>query len=163
MLISIQPVTFETENQAKQLILNGFSEYFSTVRPELNPDLLSILKYYSKAGNLFLVGLVDQQVLCTGGLKKETLDVVRIVRMSVAEPYRKQGIGLKMLTKLEHAAKQMGYKQIVIETNNNWEKPIALYKRAGYKVTGMDEQLIHFEKNIEEVENGNGKTNSRSN
>jgi GNAT superfamily N-acetyltransferase len=154
-MLSIQPVTLETENEARKVIFDGFSEYFSTVRPELNPDLTSILKYYSKTGNLFLVGLVDKEVVCTGGLNREASDVARIVRMSVAKPYRKQGIGLKMLTKLEHAAKQMGYRKIVIETNNNWEKPISLYMRAGYKETDLDERLIHFEKNIQEGEDGN--------
>ncbi|MCM3609765.1 GNAT family N-acetyltransferase [Planococcus sp. MERTA32b] len=49
-----------------------------------------------------------------------------------------------MLRKLEETARQLGYNELVLETNNEWQSAIEFYKKMGYEVDWKDEERSHF-------------------
>jgi GNAT superfamily N-acetyltransferase len=142
------PINKEYEEESKQLILEGFLEYFGNIDQTLNPDLNNLYEIYSKKGNIFLIGLYGTQMIGTGGLLKEDEHTARIVRMSVKKAYRSRGFARTILKELEFIASVYGYKKIVLETNNEWIKPINLYKSSGFIEYLNDGQLTHMVKLI---------------
>nr|WP_272509067.1 GNAT family N-acetyltransferase [Clostridium ganghwense] len=108
----------------------------------------NIVENYVEKGHTFLVALYNNEVIGTGALIKEKKHTGRIVRMSVDKRYRGRGVAKKILRKLEQIGRNKGYKEIVLETNNDWHKAIGLYKRFGYIECNMDEESIHFIKNL---------------
>jgi ribosomal protein S18 acetylase RimI-like enzyme len=140
----MEELTAETEQAARELILTGFLDYFSMIDDTLNPDVYNLLEYYSHRDHLLLVGRIDSEVVCTGGLVKETDDSARIVRMSVSKKYRNLGIASIFLKALEKEARSRNYRNILIETTADWESPIHLYKKFNYKVVKIENGQIHF-------------------
>lgn len=144
----IKSVDQETAIEAKNLIIRGLSEHFEYYDETKNPDLNSITEDYLQTGDIFLVALNKGKVIGTGGLIKEKNYIGRVVRMSVDKEYRGKGVAKKILTFLEKTAKNKNYKQIVLETNKDWYEAISLYKKCGYIVFFLDEESVHFIKNI---------------
>ncbi|GKX64752.1 GNAT family N-acetyltransferase [Inconstantimicrobium mannanitabidum] len=144
----IKIVDKATERVAKELVIKGLTEHFGSYDATFNPDLESILKYYTEAGELFFVALDNEKVVGAGALIKENHEVGRIVRMSVDKECRGQGIAKKIISSIEQAAKDKNYKQIVLETNNDWYDAIGLYKSCGYIQVCDDGTDVHFTKNL---------------
>lgn len=142
--MQITPVTEQYEEAARKLILDGLEERFGFLDHSFNPDLRNIIRNYSQDGGVFLVGLQDNKVICTGALTKEGTTAGRIQRMSVKKSHRRGGLAESMLRKLEETARQLGYNELVLETNNEWHSAIEFYKKMGYGVDWKDEERSHF-------------------
>jgi hypothetical protein len=80
-------MTKKYEAAAKELILEGFLERFGFIDHSLNPEN-NITETYNKEGSLFLIGLIEEQLVCTGALTKESGDTCRLQRMSVKLAFR---------------------------------------------------------------------------
>lgn len=146
--ISIETVTQETQLEVKELILECLSEYFTELNLNLNKDLNNITKTYSDPKHLFIVGKINDEIVCTGALYKETDSVARICRMAVKKEYRRNGFAKKILIHLEQEAKVLGYETIVIETTVGWNKPIELYKAFNYEIIKQTNNELHFHKSL---------------
>lgn len=149
MILTIKSLTKENALSATQLIEAGLKEYFPNYEAKYNLDLLNLFDYYNEPQNIFLIGLINDTVVATGGIVWENDDTARIVRMSVKKEYRREGYASMILKALEKKAFDQGYKIIVLETTKTWQKAIAFYKKNNYKVTYIDTDNIHFEKSIE--------------
>ncbi|MEW4282869.1 GNAT family N-acetyltransferase [Priestia koreensis] len=145
-MLQIEPVSLPTVKQAKDLIYEGFLDYFPSIDESLNPDLHNILRAYEDTGSLFLIGKIGDELVCTGAFLRETADTARICRMSVAHRYRKNGYAKQMVHALETQIKVLKYKRMVIETTKEWIKPIRLYESLGYTIVGRNVEEVHFEK-----------------
>ena len=97
--------------------------------------------------NLVLVSHKPEREFVKHLIKEENY-ICRIIRMSVDKEYRGKGIAKKIVTSLEKTAKDKNYKQIVLETNNDWYEAINLYKKCDYIEFRTDEESIHFIKEI---------------
>lgn len=148
MVLKIKSLTKENALSAAQLIEAGLKEYFSSYEAKYNTDLLNLYDYYNKSKNIFLIGLINDTVVATGGIVWEKDDIARIVRMSVKKEYRREGYASMILKALEKKAFDKGYKIIVLETTKTWQEAISFYKKNNYKVTHIDINNIHFKKSI---------------
>jgi GNAT superfamily N-acetyltransferase len=124
-------------------------EYFPNYESKYNVDLLNLFDYYNEPQNIFLVGLINDTFVATGGIVWEKDDIARVVRMSVKKEYRREGYASIILKVLEKKAFDQGYKKNVLETTKTWQKAISFYKRNNYQVTYTDTDNIHFKKSIE--------------
>lgn len=124
--------TEQDQDRVYSLILEGLSEYFDVINPTLNADLHDINASYLQQGSLFIVAELENELVGTGALVTETTDTARIVRVSVAAHFRRQGIGQLIVEKLISAAKHRNFDRIVVETNDDWHKAINLYKSCGF-------------------------------
>jgi len=127
----------------KQLILNGLVEHWGFLDQTLNPDLENISDHYR--GNTFLVAELAGEVVGSGALVHENEGVARIVRMSVACKLRRKGIGRAILERLLLAAREKGYRKVVLETTETWLDAITFYERNGFRTVGFSEGDRHFE------------------
>lgn len=85
--LRIESVNESTQTQAKELILQGLKEHFGFLDTSLNPDINDIIQNYIKQGNIYLVGLLQKEVVCSGALITINENTGKIVRMSVKNEY----------------------------------------------------------------------------
>ena len=148
MTLKITLLTKENSFSATHVIESGLKEYFPNYDSKYNPDLLNLYDYYNKTGSIFLIGMINDAPVATGGIIREKDDIARIVRMSVKKEYRRQGYASMILKALEKEASRQGYKEIVLETTKTWQEAISFYEKNNYKITSSDSNDIHFKKSI---------------
>jgi GNAT superfamily N-acetyltransferase len=124
------------QDAARGLILAGLGERWGWIDPTRNPDLDDIAAAYGHGW--FVVALVDGALVGTGALIPEAAGVGRIVRMSVRQALRGQGIGRRILAELAAIARRAGYHTLVLETTSSWTDAVRFYARNGFTVTQVD-------------------------
>lgn len=144
--IQIRPFQPTDQSAARRLILAGLAAHWGWLDPTLNADLDDIAAAY--ADGLFLVGERDGWIIATGALIPETAGVARIVRMSVAPAYRRQGIGRQLLDALCAAAAAQNVQQLVLETTSTWTDAVTFYQSYGFTVVGIANGDTHFALNV---------------
>ena len=143
--IRIESVNETTQTQAKELILQGFMEHFGFLDTSLNPDLNDIIQNYIKEGYIFLVGVLQNEVVCCGALITVNENTGRIVRMSVKKEYRRNGYASQIIDALEEMAKVRGYSKIMLKTLQHWSDAVGFYTAKGYvkdKIEGESITMI---------------------
>ncbi|MNR27323.1 putative acetyltransferase [compost metagenome] len=68
--------------------------------------------------------------------------------MFVHPDYRKQGIAAQILNELEKWATEIGFSDCVLETGKKQPEAIALYQKAGYKITPNYGQYIGVDNSV---------------
>ena len=80
----------------------------------------------------FLVGYVDGEPICAGGIKRIAPDAAEIKRMYVVPGARRRGVARTLLGALEDAARERGYAFVRLDTGPKQQHAVALYASAGY-------------------------------
>ena len=80
----------------------------------------------------FLVARVEGTAAACGGVRRLTPTRAEIKRMWVDADWRGCGLGGRMLTALEDAARDLGYRDVYLDTNGTLTEAIEMYGRAGY-------------------------------
>ena len=137
---------FEPRDQTavRQLILNRLGEHYGFIDETRHPDIDDIRENYISTGATFLVAQLNEQIVGTGGLFEEEPNIGRIVRMSVDHVYRRHGIGRTIIQHLIEVARQRGYIQLRLETNNDWYSVIAFYTSLGFIVDQWTAHNVHM-------------------
>ncbi|MGM0751919.1 MAG: GNAT family N-acetyltransferase [Bacillota bacterium] len=144
----ITPIEKHQCEKAKDVILSGFLERFGFIDHTLNPDIHDISVEYDGTKHHFFVGKEGDDIICTGAIRKESVETYQIVRMSVQSSYRKRGLGRIMLNHLEEKAYSLGARTLILETNKHWGDAIRFYQNNGYIYKEEDEVSCYFEKEI---------------
>lgn len=115
-------------------------------------DLHHVEQVYLQNDGEFLVGLVDNQLIAMGALKKTSSILAEIKRMRVHPDYQGKGYGLKIYKSLETKANALGYKKLHLDTTSKQLPAQRLYEKLGFKEvsrqTLKDMELIFYEKII---------------
>lgn len=83
-----------------------------------------------------------------GALRAYDEDKIEVKRMYAAEHYRGIGIATAVLHELEQWAKELGYKEIILETGILLAPANAFYKKEGYQVTDKWGQYVDAENSV---------------
>jgi GNAT superfamily N-acetyltransferase len=143
--VRIRPVRESEQETARRLILDGLGEHFGTIDEFRNQDLRDIAASYLAAGHPFLVAKADGMLVGAGALVIENGVCGRIVRMSVARAYRRQGIGRALVTRLVSIAHQCGLARLCVETNADWPEAIGLYRHCGFQEFARGDGSVYLE------------------
>lgn len=96
----------------------------------------------------FLVGHVDGVLAVCGGVRRVDAETAEIKRMYVRPEARRLGYARTMLALLERAARDAGYRRLVLESGNAQPEALALYSSSGYTpVTPYGFYRCHAEAN----------------
>jgi putative acetyltransferase len=134
--VTIRPFAPADQAPAQQLILAGLGEHWGAIDFSLNQDLNDIGHTY--ANGTFLVATFDDKIIGTGALLPAMEGTGQIVRMSVHREWRRQGIGRRLLDALIQAARQRGYRRLLLETTSSWQEVVQFYRRYGFSITHYD-------------------------
>ncbi|MBU3705058.1 MAG: GNAT family N-acetyltransferase [Mycobacterium sp.] len=83
-------------------------------------------------GGVYLVGYRDGVAVCGGGLKRLPDGTCEIKRMYVVPEARRAGVARALLTALEDAAREMGYRVARLDTGSRQPHAQAFYEASGY-------------------------------
>jgi putative acetyltransferase len=138
----IQPFQPSDQDATKQLVLAGLEEHWGTLDLTKNPDLNDIQASYAAA--VFLVAKIDGQIVGCGALAPRSPARAEIVRMSVAADRRRSGLGRQILTCLVEFARELGFKEVFLETTETWDGVIRFYLDFGFSITHHTDGDVWF-------------------
>jgi GNAT superfamily N-acetyltransferase len=116
-------------------------------------DLHKITDQYIRPGGVFLVGLLEEELVAMGALRRLDSTTGEIKRMRVAPDHQRRGYGTAILLALELRADELGIIRLKLDTTDIQLAAQSLYKRHGYrevsrhKVSGFT--TIYYEKDLE--------------
>jgi len=83
-------------------------------------------------GDVLIVSVNGEPVAC-GGLKRYSDEDVEIKRVWVEPEYRRKGIAVSIMDKLEGKALVQGYKRLILQTRPIMPDAVGLYAKLGYE------------------------------
>lgn len=98
----------------------------------VNDDLGKIEEVYLKHSGEFLVGLLGNQIVAMGALKRLGACVAEITRMRVHPTHWRRGYGEAILHRLESAATELRYSELWLDTLPIQTAAQRLYTKSGY-------------------------------
>lgn len=149
-MIYLRPFEVRDQQAARALILDGLGEHFGFIDESRNPDLDDIKAHYVAPGNVFVVAQIEDRLAGTGALITEDEYTGRLVRMSVRRETRRQGIGRLLVGHLLALARERGFTRVLVETNNDWEDAIGLYRRCGFVEYDRDDVSVYLALDLNE-------------
>ena len=115
-------------------------------------DLLDIKNNYIKNNGEFLVGVLDNKIVCMGAFRKKSDTLAEVKRMRVNPDYQRRGFGQTILNNLEAKAIQFGYKELCLDTTTKLIPAQKFYKKNGYVEVGrgkiLEVDLIFYRKKL---------------
>ena len=117
-----------------------------------NEDLLDITNHYLKNRGEFLVGLLDNRIVCMGAFRKKSETLAEIKRMRVLPDYQRRGFGQIIMNKLELKALQLGYSELILDTTTKQVAAQQFYEKNGFVESGRGKfeefELIFYRKKL---------------
>jgi len=105
---------------------------YHEARHELK-DMDDIQKNYFENGGIFLIMMDEDQIICTGAVRKLEDDICELKRLWLLTEYHGQGLGYRMLKELLAFARENGYQRIWLETDRIAQsRALEFYKRLGF-------------------------------
>lgn len=107
-----------------------------------------LFEYYSAAPlkRSYIVA-VNESDRVVGGIGIDVFDRLEgcgeLQKLYVADDYKRQGIGRKLIEMIEEEARRLGYDKIYLETHSNLEAAQKLYESMGYISIERPEYFIH--------------------
>jgi putative acetyltransferase len=114
-------------------------------------DMDDIQKNYFENGGIFLVMTENDQIICTGAIRKLEDETCELKRLWLLTEYHGQGLGYRMWQELLSFARAKGFKRIRLETDPvaqgralNFYQRLGFYEIPGYTDRG-DEVAMEME------------------
>jgi len=110
----------------------AYYEAKSELKNELE-DMGDIQKNYFENDGIFLVMTDNDEIICTGAVRKLEDDICELKRLWLLPEYHGQGLGYRMLNELLSFAREKGYKRIRLETDPvEQSRAVEFYKQIGF-------------------------------
>jgi len=131
MNITIERVRHPHEDERVTSLINKLNQSLISISGNDGTRNASIDDFtHEKA--LFIIALSGEDAVACGGFRPLLPQICEVKRMFSLK--KGKGLGLKILSTLEIAAKQFDYQQIYLETRKTNENAVAFYLKNGYKI-----------------------------
>jgi putative acetyltransferase len=128
-----------TNLKAHQLDLPG------TVYFDKNLDHLSDFYLADSAKRFYYIVTEQDEVVGGIGLAEIDLfeDCAELQKLYLADRMKGSGIGYTMIRKIEEKARELGYRQMYLETHDNLPAAIHIYEKSGYREIEKPAGVVH--------------------
>ena len=114
-----------------------FEEYAAEIEIDLcfqnfAAELDSLASMYSQPGGALLIAEVDNVVAGCVALRPFREDICEMKRMYVRPAFRGRGLGQQLAVSIVHAARDLGYREMVLDTLASMRAATALYTSMGF-------------------------------
>ncbi len=118
----------------RQVIFTALEEYGLCPDPAgTDADLADLENcYFARGGDFEVVELPDGRIVGSAGLMRLSDQRAELRKMYLAKEYRGRGIGRTLLGRMLAAARRLGYREIVLQTNTVLIEAVQLYRSAGF-------------------------------
>lgn len=119
-----------------------------TMTPEFTKDeQLIFFKSLGERRDYFIRGITYQnKKIGAVGIKNINHDKGEYWGYIGEKNYWGQGLGREIMQKIISEARLLGLKKLYLQVNSNNQRAINLYKREGFVLSSVDEQLIKMER-----------------
>ena len=143
-MIKIRPIQPDEWTQARRVVyrvahivfndprsLEESIAYYESIH-ELK-DMDDIQKNYFENGGVFLAMFDDDEMICTGAIRKLDDETCELKRLWLLHEYHGQGLGYRMLMKLLKIARARGYKRMRLQTDIDAQsRAVDFYRQIGF-------------------------------
>lgn len=95
--------------------------------------------------------ILDESNTVIGGIGLDKLDFMpdtaELQKLYLTDKAKGAGLSYKLMDLIENTARDMGYKQMYLETHDNLAAAIYVYKKCGYKEIDRPEAVVHSSMN----------------
>jgi len=121
------------ESKIMDLVTSVLNDYGLKTNPdETDKDLSDLENYYYSKHGWFAVIEKDNEIIGSYGIFKIDKKTCELRKMYLLKNYQGQGIGKMMMDDALKKARELGYSEIVLETNKLLDKAISLYDKYGF-------------------------------
>jgi ribosomal protein S18 acetylase RimI-like enzyme len=120
----------------------------------IDEELRNVTETYLQTTSPFLVGVLDGDVVATGGYRPRSDGVAEVGHLRVHPAYQRRGYARELMAALEDRAHEEGIERFVLETHEDLPAARALYEDMGYEVTDREphavtgDEMIHYAKDL---------------
>jgi len=123
----------DDQDKILALIEKILKEYDLSISPsETDKDLSDIHHYYFKNNGLFEILEENGALIGTYGLYAISKAVCELRKMYLLPSHQGKGLGKLIMDRAIQKAKELGYKTMILETNQKLDKAVGLYKKYGF-------------------------------
>jgi len=143
-MIQIRPIQPHEWDQAKRVVYRVAHIVFNDprtleesiayyeARHQLE-DMDDIQKNYFANGGTFLVMFDGDDMICTGAIRQLDAETCELKRLWLLQSYQQRGLGYRMLMQLMDIARNMGYKRMRLQTDEEAQsRAVEFYKQIGF-------------------------------
>ncbi|MCL4359845.1 GNAT family N-acetyltransferase [Patescibacteria group bacterium] len=149
---------YQTSDNARVRKLYKLASVHSEIGYRTGPweqDFSDIPGIYLNGGN-FLIGVIDDEVIAMGGLRKVSESIGHIRRMRVHPDHRRKGYAGRILSGLEETARKHGMTELQLRTSKQQIMAQRFYEKHGFiRLAGKREfyregpfEVIWYEKTL---------------
>ena len=132
-MIKIRRFSLDDQENVRGLISTIMDKEFHDQEAAYpSDDLVNIPQTYGGLGEAFFVAARNGDIVGTVAVKKEDDRVALMRRLFVAEPYRKQQIGLKLIDRALQFCDEVGYQEIIFRTTSRMEGANKVCQKCGF-------------------------------
>ena len=131
MDITIKAIPNPSEDKRVTDLIHKLNASLITISGESGSKSAN-LDDFTQAKALFLIAVNDEKAIACGGFRPLSPEICEVKRMFSME--KNMGLGGKILSALEIAAKQFNYKYIYLETRRKNNNAVKFYLKNEYKV-----------------------------
>ncbi len=138
MSIAFRNIKIEDNKEIAELIRSVFRE-FGIARPGtvyFDPTTDDLYSLFRTEGSVYWIAEDEGKIIGGCGIyptRNLPGGCAEVVKLYLLSPYRKLGIGRKLLEMSIESAKKLGYKQLYLESLPELGKAISLYEKQGFR------------------------------
>jgi putative acetyltransferase len=132
-MLNLRKANKEDESKIMDLVKSVLSDYGLKTNPhETDKDLFDLEDYYFSKNGWFAVLEMESGIIGSYGIFKIDEKTCELRKMYLLNNYQGQGLGKLMMVDAFKKARELGYSEIVLETNKLLDKAIAMYGKYGF-------------------------------
>ncbi len=143
--VEYRPLTPQYDSALAELIRINLEAYHldipGTVYFDESLDYLS--EFYSSDGRAYYVLLQNGVFIGGVGLAEFDGDCCELQKLYLADAARGQGLGYDMIEHIENRAREIGYKNMYLETHSSLQAAVHIYEKSGYEEIARPENVVH--------------------
>jgi putative acetyltransferase len=141
----IQRYDDSRKEEVRSVVLEVLMEHGFEPDRLKDADLNDINGYYFGSGGTFFVGIVDDKVVGTAGVRKVDGNLCEIRRIYLKKTFRSKGNGKKLFRAALDFA-EINCSGAVLKTDSTLTKAIDMYLKHGFKFRKEETGYLYFEK-----------------
>jgi len=120
------------ETEIMNLVKSVLSDYGLKTDPITDQDISDLEQDYFNINGWFAVLENNSKIIGTYGIYRIDNKICELRKMYLLPAYQGQGLGKLLLAEALKKAKELGYSEMILETNKVLDKAISLYSKNGF-------------------------------
>ena len=132
-MLNLRKANKEDESKIMDLVKSVLADYGLKTNPhETDRDLSDLEEYYFNKNGWFAVIEKENEIIGSYGIFNVNKKTCELRKMYLLNNYQGQGLGKLMMEDAFEKARELGYSEIILETNKLLDKAITLYGKYGF-------------------------------